>query len=168
MNEEELQTLQEAEEASADVVAPEEYAVTDSPVASTPGAARLIVKRSGAETTDEFAIHSPAIVGRFDPTVGPIDVDLGPLPEGVYVSRRHAKIHFEDGTWKVQDLGSSNGTFVLRGDFERVEEAEIGDGTEIAFGNARFVFKCDATAPEEAEAAEPMGEDEPVAVAEEG
>ncbi|HLP00325.1 MAG TPA: FHA domain-containing protein [Fimbriimonas sp.] len=105
---------------------------------------KLVVKRNGAETDEVFWISSPCIIGRFDPTVGPIDVDLGPLPEGVYVSRKHAKITEEDGVWKISDLGSSNGTFVLGDDFEKVEEAEITDGTEIALGNARFVFHVNA------------------------
>ena len=37
-------------------------------------------------------------------------------------------------------MGSSNGTFVLHDDFEKVDEAELKDGDEIALGNARFVF----------------------------
>jgi hypothetical protein len=102
--------------------------------------ARLVVKRGGAETDIEFPIAPPAIIGRFDPGVGPIDVDLGSLPEGSYVSRKHAKITMDDGVWKIEDLGSSNGTFILKDDFERVTDAEITDGTEIALGNARFVF----------------------------
>lgn len=102
---------------------------------------RLIVKRSGAETDIEFPVHSPATIGRFDPAVGPIDIDLGSLPEGVYVSRKHAKLTLEDDVWTITDLGSSNGTYVLRDDFERVEEAILSDGTEIALGNARFVFR---------------------------
>lgn len=105
---------------------------------------RLVLKQNGAETETVFPIHPPASIGRFDSAVGPIDVDLGPLAEGVYVSRKHATITCEDGVWRVRDLGSSNGTFVLReSDFERVEEAELSDGTEIAFGNARFVFRID-------------------------
>lgn len=104
------------------------------------GTARLVVKRNGAETDEAFTIHPPAIIGRFDPEVGPVDVDLGPLPEGIYVSRKHAKLTCEDGIWQIHDLGSSNGTFVLRNDFERVETADLSDGTEIALGNARFVF----------------------------
>lgn len=104
------------------------------------GTARLVVKRSGAETDTEFVISPPAVVGRFDPAVGPVDVDLGALPESVYVSRKHAKITSEDGVWMIHDLGSSNGTFVLHDDFERVEAAELADGQEIALGNARFVF----------------------------
>lgn len=102
--------------------------------------ARLVVKRGGVETTDIFVFRDSATIGRFDPTVGPIDVDLGTLPEGVYVSRKHAKITCEDGVWKITDLGSSNGTFLLRDDFERVDEAELADGDEIALGNARLVF----------------------------
>lgn len=115
----------------------------DEPVAGdTVGGPRLIVKRSGAETNTVFAINPGSIIGRFDPAVGPIDVDLGSLPEGVYVSRKHARLDCdENGVWKVVDMGSSNGTFILRGDFERVEEAELEDGSEFALGNARFVFR---------------------------
>lgn len=101
----------------------------------------LIIKRGGVETDDRFPFQPPAIIGRFDPAVGPIDVDLGSIAEGVYVSRKHAKITLEDGVWKITDLGSANGTFLLRSDFERVEEAELADGDEIALGNARLVFK---------------------------
>ena len=103
--------------------------------------AKLILKRSGVETDEVFEFGSPATIGRFDPSVGPIDVDLGPLEEGVFVSRKHAKLTFEDGVWRIEDLGSSNGTFVLRSDFEKVDSAELADGDEIAFGNARFVFR---------------------------
>ncbi len=101
---------------------------------------RLTLKRGGALTDITFDFHSPATVGRFDPAVGPIDVDLGSIDESIYVSRKHARITCEDSLWKVLDLGSSNGTFVLSDDFERVEEAELADGAEVAFGNARFVF----------------------------
>lgn len=104
------------------------------------GTPRLVVKRNGAETDTVFFIHSPAVIGRFDPSVGPVDVDLAGLPEGAYVSRKHAKIDHDGTAWKIHDLGSSNGTFVLKDDFERVEEAELSDGQEFALGNARFVF----------------------------
>lgn len=103
---------------------------------------RLIVKRAGAETEEVFYFAAPAVIGRFDPSVGPVDIDLGNIPEGTYVSRKHAKITEDAGVYKVSDLGSSNGTYVLRnGDFERVDEAELADGEEIALGNARFVFR---------------------------
>jgi len=114
-------------------------AAEPAPVSST---AKLVLKRGGVETDLVFAFSSPAVVGRFDPTVGPIDVDLGALqPEGTYISRKHARLVLTDGVWYVEDLGSANGTFLLADDFERVETAEIVDGSEIAFGNARFTFR---------------------------
>ncbi len=129
--------VEDAPEAVEAAEAPEQ---TDAAPADT-GQATLTVKRQGMETDSVFTLNPPSTIGRFDPNVGPIDVDLADLPEGVYVSRKHAKITCEDGVWKLVDLGSSNGTFVLRDDFERVDEAELADGTEFALGNARFIFK---------------------------
>lgn len=115
---------------------------TGESTAETTATAELRLVRAGQESGDNFAITNHATIGRFDPAIGPIDVDLGPLPEGVYISRKHAEIRFEDGRWLVKDLGSSNGTFTLQpgADYERVEEAEIVDGQDISFGNARFRF----------------------------
>jgi pSer/pThr/pTyr-binding forkhead associated (FHA) protein len=105
---------------------------------------KLTVKRSGALTDIDFPVNPPTVIGRFDPSVGPIDIDLGNLPEGAYVSRKHAKIGFDNGVWTIKDLGSSNGTYILKDDFEKVDEAPIVDGQEIALGNARFVFHITA------------------------
>ena len=122
-------------DAETEVAAPEEEPLEE---LAQP---RLVLKRAGAETDISFPIAPPAVLGRFDSALGPIDVDLGTIDEAVYVSRKHARIECNDGVWSLHDLGSSNGTFVLRDDFERIEEATIEDGTELAFGNARFVFR---------------------------
>ncbi|MBL8087281.1 MAG: FHA domain-containing protein [Chthonomonas sp.] len=122
----------------------------DAPVMAATAAATLTLVRNGAPTDEIFPIGASATIGRFDPSLGPIDVDLATIPEGSYVSRKHAVITCEASVWKVVDLGSSNGTFVRRADFEKVEAAELTDGTEIAFGNARFVFNVtEVTAPED-------------------
>lgn len=123
--------------------------------------ATITVKRNGEETAEVFELNPPSIIGRFDPAIGPIDVDLGPLPEGAYVSRKHAKITFEDGIWKLEDMGSSNGTFVLRDDFEKVDEAELSDEAEFALGNARFIFRLAVVEEESSTEVEPEGTDEP-------
>lgn len=47
------------------------------------------------------------------------------------VSRRHAKITFEDGAYIVEDLGSSNGTMV-RG--KRITKHRLEDGDVVQFG----------------------------------
>lgn len=104
---------------------------------------RLVVVRAGKPTEEEFPFTPPAVLGRFDPSVGPVDVDLGTIPEGVYVSRKHARISEADGVYTLEDLGSSNGTYIRRDDFERVEQVEIRDGDEFALGNARFLFRTE-------------------------
>lgn len=136
------QKLEEVEqEVASDDGMPEHPAKESGPEA------RLVVKRGGVETEEVFVFGSPAVIGRFDVNAGPVDVDLGTIPEGVYVSRKHAVISFEDGVWKVTDLGSSNGTYLLRdGEFQRVEEAALEDGVEIALGNAKFVFRFNDSA----------------------
>jgi hypothetical protein len=128
-------------------VAAEGWSAPESDTAREAGCATLIVKRGGAETEHSFPVNPPAVIGRFDPGVGPVDVDLAALPEGAYVSRKHAKIDREDGKWTLTDLGSSNGTFLLRDDFERIEEAELEDGSEFALGNARFIFRVEECEP---------------------
>lgn len=136
---------QDEQEAAGEAVAEAQAAYEDAPEEEQPPEAsgpRLILKRSGQETEFVFPFSPPATIGRFDPSVGPVDVDLGQIEESNYVSRKHARIVFEDDTYRIKDLGSSNGTFVLRDDFEKVEEAELNDGDEISLGNARFVFRA--------------------------
>lgn len=111
--------------------------------------AQLLLKRGGILTGQEFPIGGQSvIIGRFDVDKGPVDLDLSSIPEGVYISRHHAVIYCDpSGQWFVKDLGSSNGTFIWRGgtgQFQRIppdEPTPINDGDEIAFGNARFVFR---------------------------
>ena len=53
------------------------------------------------------------------------------------VSRRHAEVRREDGTYWVIDLGSTNGT-ELNG--HRVERAELSDGDRITLGSTDVRF----------------------------
>lgn len=57
-----------------------------------------------------------------------------------YLSRRHAHIYMQDGDVYVEDLGSTNGTFV---DGRRLDEhaAPLGDGALLAFGGDHFVYR---------------------------
>jgi len=104
--------------------------------------ARLVLMRQGVETEEVFEIRGDAVIGRFDEVVGPVDIDLAPIDEGRYISRRHAEIRHDDGTWLLKDLGSSNGTFIKgEDDFEQINgEIEMFDGQIVSFGNIRFVF----------------------------
>ncbi|MGZ2747589.1 FHA domain-containing protein [Burkholderia stagnalis] len=57
-----------------------------------------------------------------------------------YLSRRHAHLYVQDGEVFVEDLGSTNGTFV---DGRRLDEhaVPLGDGAMLAFGGDHFVYR---------------------------
>lgn len=145
----ENEELTVSEETAVEAEPEAETEVAESAASPAATGASLVVMRNGAETEYTFPVNPPSIIGRFDPSVGPIDVDLGGIPEGSYVSRKHAKITQGEDGYVLTDLGSSNGTFLLRDDWERIEEAPIADGQQIAFGNARFVFKVVESTPAE-------------------
>ena len=105
----------------------------------------LVAKRDGLTTGERFDIAERAVVGRAGASPGQVDVDLAAMPEAAYVSAHHAEIRYEHGRgWIIRDLGSQNGTFVRHAGtsaFQRmVGEGALGDGDEVAFGNARFEF----------------------------
>jgi hypothetical protein len=54
------------------------------------------------------------------------------------VSRRHAEIRLTDDGWVVEDLGSSNGTFLRGGKIEGPQSIGLGD--EIGFGKFSIIF----------------------------
>ncbi|HEV7401935.1 MAG TPA: FHA domain-containing protein, partial [Chthoniobacteraceae bacterium] len=84
------------------------------------------------------------------------DLPLGPDSPA---SRRHAAIYLTGGRWRIQDLGSRNGTKV---NDAKVEDTEIFNGDRVQVGEMEFVFEgSDAAAPA-APAAAP--EDKPVPV----
>jgi transcriptional regulator with GAF, ATPase, and Fis domain len=58
------------------------------------------------------------------------------IPEAA-VSRQHARVHYMDGRWMLQDLGGRNGTLV---DGEFVTEVALEQGHEIRIGDAIFKF----------------------------
>ena len=51
------------------------------------------------------------------------------------VSRRHAALELRDGTWRLRDLGSRNGTWV---NGRRAADVEVRAGDELQLGGARF------------------------------
>lgn len=59
------------------------------------------------------------------------------------VSRMHARIHYEDGSWIVTDQNSSNGTFV---NGAAVRSRILASGDQIQFGRTVFLFSDDREA----------------------
>ena len=104
--------------------------------------------RYGTPTGDEIPLSGQRlVVGRFDPETGPVDIDLSEGAESGHISRQHGELYLEgDGSWTVRDLGSTNGVFVKSADTAsfgpRISAPRpLKDGDELAFGNARFIFR---------------------------
>jgi len=55
------------------------------------------------------------------------------------VSRQHAKVRLQEGTFLLFDLGSSNGTFV--NDERVLEPRQLKDGDVVRFGEVEMIFK---------------------------
>jgi len=140
--------------AAASPSAPSEPESSAQPTPAAPASAagscqaRLLAVRYGAPTGDEIPlVGRRLVVGRFDPETGPVDVDLSEAAEAGHISRQHGELYREgDGPWMVRDLGSTNGVFVKGGDAASfgpriTAPRALNDGDEVAFGNARFIFK---------------------------
>lgn len=117
------------------------------PEPAAPGA-KLFVKRYGAVSGEGIPLAADRLViGRFDPSAGPVDLDVTGMPGAEHVSRRHAEVYAQAGLWFVRDLGSTNGLFLRRagesGFSPRLQEpAELHDGDEVAVGNLVLVFRA--------------------------
>lgn len=61
------------------------------------------------------------------------------------ISRRHAQIYFQDGHWRIRDLGSTNGTTVNECP---VEDCLLSAGDRIGFGG----LECLVSANNDSEA----------------
>lgn len=121
------------------------------PTAETPapvltGEAKLGIKKFGAPTGEFIPLQGERlVVGRFDASSGPVEIDLSALGGQEHISRRHAELYREQGVWAVRDLGSTNGVYIKRkgeaGFSPRLQEpATLADGDELAFGNLMLIF----------------------------
>lgn len=104
--------------------------------------ARLVIER-GVSVGSEFQIGlGESYIGRWDADNGIFpDVDLDVHDPEAKVSRRHARIKFADGQYVIEDLGSTNGTFVNRG--RRLIPGNphiLSDGDEIIVGKTFLRF----------------------------
>lgn len=113
------------------------------PVAGDSGRnARLIVERGG-RVGREFTITGiETNIGRWDADSGIFpDIDLDEDDPEAKISRRHARIVNHDSQYFIEDLGSTNGTFVNRG--RRLlpgKRQVLQNGDEIIVGKTFLKF----------------------------
>jgi len=111
-------------------VAPEAAVAVDQPAESY---AVLVVHKSPNEGTAYSLVPPLVRVGRA--------ADQEVFLDDITVSRRHAEIRLADGTWRIVDLGSLNGTYVNRAP---VTECDLVSGDEVQIGKYRFRFMAGA------------------------
>jgi hypothetical protein len=104
--------------------------------------ARLVIEK-GRSTGKQFMLSDvEAQIGRWDADGGIFpDVDLDTDDPEAKVSRRHARITLSNGQYFLEDLGSTNGTFINRG--KRLPPGQrqaLCDGDEIIVGKTFLRF----------------------------
>ena len=110
--------------------------------------AKLVIER-GRSSGKQFPLsNEEAQIGRWDADGGVFpDVDLDADDPEAKVSRRHARIVRRSGQYLIEDLGSTNGTFINRG--RRLlpgDRQPLRDGDEIIVvepGTLRIVAVLD-------------------------
>lgn len=108
------------------------------------GAHSTLVIERGESVGAEFTLSAEeSNIGRWDADNGIFpDVDLDAHDPEAKVSRRHARINRQNGQYSIEDLGSTNGTFVNRG--RRLipgNRQPLRDGDEIIVGKTFLRFK---------------------------
>src|SRR5687768_987002 len=104
--------------------------------------AKLVIER-GKSVGKQFMLSAEeSQIGRWDADGGVFpDVDLDSDDPEAKVSRRHARITRRSGLYYIEDLGSTNGTFVNRG--RRLlpgDRQPLRDGDEVIVGKTFLKF----------------------------
>jgi pSer/pThr/pTyr-binding forkhead associated (FHA) protein len=90
----------------------------------------LVVRAGGGRAGETFRPAGPRTrIGRSP------DCDI--FLDDVTVSRNHAVLLEQEGTYVVEDQGSLNGTFVNR---RRIDSARLSNGDEVQVGKYRMTF----------------------------
>lgn len=104
--------------------------------------AKLIIQRGGKIGKEFPIVGIETLIGRWDADGGIFpDVDLDQDDPEAKVSRRHARIQFINNQYLIEDMGSTNGTFINRGPrlLPGIKQP-LNNGDEIIVGKTFLKF----------------------------
>ena len=102
-------------------------------LSSTPGEAVETMETGESPVLVDVSSQREFVLRQGENSIGREGTDV--LLSDATVSRRHALLILEeDGCW-VEDLGSTNGTYVAGKQIESGERVQASDGTELKFGS---------------------------------
>lgn len=103
----------------------------------------LVIERGDAQGTEFRLVNDESTIGRWDADNGVFpEVDLDAFDSDAKVSRRHARIKRANGSYYIEDLGSTNGTYVNRGRRLLPGNTELlNDGDEVIVGKTFLRFQ---------------------------
>src|SRR5713101_856175 len=106
--------------------------VPPSPRSATGGSLASFLVRSGGLAGQRLSVKTPVV------NIGRADYNDLVVPDPS-VSTSHAKLQRREGVWVLEDLDSTNGTFV---DGEQVKgEAPLAPGATVRLGDVQLVFE---------------------------
>jgi len=105
--------------------------------------ATLLIERGAAASTEFPLTADESNIGRWDADNGVFpDIDLDAYDPDSKVSRKHARIIRREDSYFIEDLGSTNGTFVNRGRRLLPGTPQVlNEGDEIIVGKTFLRFQ---------------------------
>jgi hypothetical protein len=124
--------------------APAEAPPGAGPASCPPGSQVKLVVRRGQKIGAEFPVYPDYnYIGRADEK--PVDIDLEDQepPDRVWCSRQHAVIHYDEaaGIITIEDLNSSNGTYVNRNRVYPGQKKQLFPNDTIQIGTVHMQVK---------------------------
>lgn len=105
----------------------------DTPPAAPYTGPRLVLESTGSI----FKLGDATVIGREDPT---IQIDLDGYPDAKYVSHRHAQIIRMNGKFYIEDLGSSNFTWVNEIKLAKGQSEPLAQDDKLKLGKLILTF----------------------------
>jgi hypothetical protein len=112
---------------------PQNLVPADAPPPTPYAGAHMVLNSSGSI----FKLGEATVVGREDAS---IQIDFDGYPDGKYISHRHAQIVRMNGKYYIEDLGSSNHTWVNDIKLASGQSEPLKDGDKIRFGKIELTF----------------------------